>query len=145
MMVDRVRGVTLLELLVVLGLFAVLAGVAAPHVSGMTGALELRSGALRVASALTRARFAALAHGQAWWVRVVDESTFEVGPEGASASRTRLPGRVRFLGATSGGDVRFRPNGWADNATFTLGRDHDARSVVVNQRGRVTVRDGGAS
>jgi len=143
-MVDRARGVTLLELLVLLGLFSVLAGAAAPYASQMMGALELRAGALRVASGFSRARFAALAHGRPWRVRVVGPAAFEVGAEGEEPGRIALPGRVRFVGATSGGDVRFRPNGWAENATFTLGRGNEMRAVVVNQRGRVTVRAGDA-
>ncbi len=141
-MVEGTRGVTLLELLVLLGLLAVLAGAAAPYVATMMGGLELRSAALRVAGALTSARYASLADGRPWWVRVVDETTFEVGAEGADFARTRLPGRVRFLAATSGGHVRFRPTGWAENATFTLGSDEGQRRVVVNQRGRVSVRAG---
>lgn len=142
---DRTRGVTLLELLALLAVLAVLVGTVAPHMRGMMGGLELRAGTLRLASALTRARYAALAHGRDWWVRVVDEASFESGPDGAGASRTRLPAGVRFVSATSGGEVRFRPNGWADNATFTLGRGPSERAVVVNQRGRITVRAGAGS
>lgn len=141
-MVDRRRGVTLLELLVLLGLFGVLAGAAVPYVSPMVRALEVRAGAIRVASALTRARVAALANGRPWSVRVVGPSTFEIGGEGAPAERTQLPASVRFLAVTSGGEVRFRPNGWAENATFTLGAEGEVRRVVVNQRGKVTVRTG---
>jgi len=145
MKIDRTRGVTLLELLVVLALLGAAAGVAAPHVYGMMERLEVRAGALRVASAFTRARLAALAHGRPWRVRIVDARTLTVGPDGAPARRVHLPGAVRFVGATSGGEVRFRPNGWAENATFTLGRGPRARSVVVNQRGRITVRSAGGS
>jgi Tfp pilus assembly protein FimT len=141
---DPSRGVTLLELLVLLGLLSVLAGAAAPRVTGMMDALELRAGAVRLASTLVRARLAALADGRAWWVRIVDARAFEIGPEGGEPSRAELPGRVRFVGATSGGDVRFAPSGWAENATFTLRRDHLARSVVVNQRGRVRIAAGSA-
>ena len=140
MKVDRTRGVTLLELLV-FGLLSLFAGAAVPQLSSMMGMLELRAGALRMASALTRARFAALAHGEPWWVRVVGPSAFEVGPEGIAPVRTQLPGNVRFVAVTSGGEVRFGPNGWAENATFTLGYAEHERSVVVNQRGRVRLRD----
>jgi len=144
-MVDRHRGFTLLELLVLLGLFGVLAGAASVYVSPMVRGLEVRTGAVRVASALTRARVAALADGRPWSVRVVGPSTLEIGEEGAPAQRTELPSRVRFLSVTSGGDVRFRPNGWAENATFTIGSEDEVRRVVVNQRGRISVRSGAGS
>ncbi len=139
-MFDRRRGFTLLELLVLLGLLGVVVLASIPHASAMRSALELRSAALRVASELTRARYGALAEGRAWWVRIVDESTLEVGPEGGATTRSRLPGQSRFVASTSGGDVRFQPNGWGENATFTIGRGAGRRSVVVNQRGRVEMR-----
>lgn len=144
-MVDRMRGVTLLELLVVLGLFGVFAGAATPYFAAMRSGLEARSSALRVAGALTRARFGALAENHAWRVRVVGPSTLEVGREGAPPAVERLAGRARFLSFTSGGDVRFRPDGWAENATFTVVSGREVRRVVVNQRGRVSVRAGVSS
>ncbi len=144
-MVDRRRGFTLLELLVLLGVLGIVALASAPHVAAMRSALELRAASLRVASEMTRARYGALAEGRTWWVRVVDATTLEVEPEGGDATRARLPGQTRFVASTSGGDVRFRPNGWGENATFTLGARGERRRVVVNQRGRIEVRPGDAS
>lgn len=140
MKVASPSGVTLLELLVALGLFAVLAGVAAPYMGEMRAALEVRSSTLRVAAALRKARVAALAQGRTWVLRVVDGSSFDVGAEGTEGTRTRLEGRARFLSTTAGGEVRFGPGGWAGNATFVVGIDDDARRVVVNQRGRIVIR-----
>lgn len=141
MKVVGTSGVTLLELLVALGLFGVLVGTAAPYVSTIRASLEVRSSALRVAAALRRARVAALSEGRAWSVRVVDGTSFDVGADGGGAARTRLAGRARFVSATSGGDVRFRPSGWAENATLVVGIEDDVRRVVVNQRGRVVIRE----
>ena len=137
-MLFRTRGTTLLELLVVLGLLSVVLGTVSPRLSEVLAGVELRSGAWRLSSALMRARFGALAHGNIWSVAVTDPSAFEVGSV-AGVERISLPGRVRFLRATSGGEVRFRPNGGAENATFTLGHGARTRAVVVNQRGRVSV------
>lgn len=137
-MVLRACGTTLLELLVVLGLIALVLAAVSPRMGDVLAAAELRSGALRLSSALTRARFAALAQGSPWLVRVVDERSFTVGSP-AGVDHIRLPGLVRIVATTSGGDVRFQPNGWAENATFTLEHHGRVRRVVVNQRGRVVV------
>ena len=133
-------GFTLLELVLVLALLAVMAGVAAPGLAAFQGGLELRSGAMRVASALLRARMGALADGAPWELRVIGPSSFEVGPEGSEPGQEILPGGVVFARVTSGGDVRFQPTGRADNATFTLARSGQEREVVVNQRGRISLR-----
>ena len=140
------QGFTLLEVLVVLSILAILAGSAWPRVAALRQGLEVRSATLIVASLLTRARYAAMAKGRAWYVRVASPSTLEVGPVDGVLVPTTLPPGASVLGATSGGDVRFRPNGSAENATFRIGRDAVERWVVVNQRGRVSVREasGGA-
>ncbi len=143
MKVDGQRGVTLLELLVLLGALGVVVGSATPWTAGLLRQLETRSGAVRVASALTRARYGALAEGRSWTVRVLDERTFEVGPLETRRERQALPQSVRFLDVNSGGDVRFSSGGGAENATFVIGNAVARRVVVVNQRGRVSVREAG--
>jgi type II secretory pathway pseudopilin PulG len=131
----------LLEAVVVLGLAAVLSATVAPSISVMMGGLELRAAAVQLASALVRARVAALGEGRPWRVRVSDSrSSFEVGPLDGPLVAESLPGNVRFSRATSGGEVLLAPTGWAENATFTLERSGREREVVLNQRGRVTLR-----
>lgn len=134
------RGVTLLELLVTLAVIGLMAGAAWPRLTAMGAGLELRAGIIRLASAFLRARTAALARGRAWEVRVVDDRTFVVGAVGEDGVRTELPPGVRFVRSTAGGVVRFSPSGGAGNATLVLAAGGLRRSVVVNQRGRVSVR-----
>lgn len=135
-----VSGVTLLELLVTLAVFGAMAGSAWPHVSAMRAGLELRAGVLRLTSALLRARTAALAGGRAWEVRVVDDRTFAQGAVGEDGVLTTLPSGVRFVHWTAGGVVRFSSAGRAGNATWILAAGDLRQSVVINQRGRVSVR-----
>jgi len=135
------RGVTLLDVLVTLGIAAVIAASAAPRVFDLLGGLELRAGAMRVSSAFVRARLAALSEARTWVVRTAGDHTIEIGPLDEEATREDLPGLVRFARATSGGEVRFAPSGWAENATFTVARGDRERAVTVNQRGRVTLRE----
>ena len=139
-MVDDVRGVTLLELVVLLGVLSILGGLASPKFAGALEGLELHSGALRVVAELRRARHGALAEGRVWALRRIDARTFSVGPQDGPQRTISLPARVRFTATTSGGEVLFRPGGWAENATFEVGLNGSFRAVVVNQRGRISLR-----
>jgi prepilin-type N-terminal cleavage/methylation domain-containing protein len=131
-------GFTLLEALVVIAVLALLGGAVAPHAAGIVAGIDLRAGALRLAAALVRGRMAALREGRVW-VLAASERGFALGPEGEPGAPERFPGRVRLRRASSRGDVRFSPDGTAENATWTLALDGRQRRVVVNQRGRVHV------
>lgn len=132
-------GASLVETVVVLALAGVLLGAAWPRAAALLDVVELRSAAVRFAAALSRGRIAALSEGRAWRLRLDGLTRYVVAPLDGDATPERLPERVFFAGATSGGDVRFFSSGLADNATFTLGVGDARRRVVVNQRGRVTV------
>jgi len=131
-------GLTLLETVVVLALAATLCGAAAPYAAGVLAELELRDAAVRVAAALVRGRSAALRDGRTWVV-VAAGRTLSLGPVGDEGERETLPRRVEIAASTSGGEVRFSPNGMAENATFIVAVDGRSRRVIVNQRGRVTL------
>jgi Tfp pilus assembly protein FimT len=129
---------TLLETLVVLAVAGVLVGAAVPRAAGVLTEHELRGAAVRVAGAMIRGRAAALRDGRTW-VLAAEGRSITLGPLGEAGAREGLPGRVAIVAATSGGEVRFSPDGAAENATFTLALDARERRVVVNQRGRVTL------
>jgi type II secretory pathway pseudopilin PulG len=137
---SRQRGLTLLEAIATLGIVAVVIVAAAPRASGVLAALEVRAGAVRVASAMIRGRIGALREGRTW-VLAAGARELALGPLGEEPVREKLPGRARVRSATSGGEVRFAPSGLAENATFTLGVDGREERVVLNQRGRVTLAD----
>lgn len=135
---SRQRGWTLLETIAALGVVAIVVAGAVPAASGVLAALELRAGVVRVASAMIRGRIAALREGRIW-VLAAGPRELSLGPLGEEPVREMLPGRVRVLSATSGGEVRFAPSGTAENATFTLAVGVQEERVVLNQRGRVTL------
>ena len=120
-----------------MALFALLVGSATPSLQEAASGLRLRDASLRFVAALERGRAAALAQGRTWYVKA-DGASFTAGPLGEPGIREVLPGGAVFTATTSGGEVRFSPNGIAENATFTLGLATSTRRVVVNQRGKVT-------
>jgi prepilin-type N-terminal cleavage/methylation domain-containing protein len=133
------RGVSLVETVVVLAVAGILVGAAWPRAADLLDVVALRSASVRFASALSRGRIAALSEGRSWRLRLDGATGFVLAPLEGDAVPERLPERVFFASATSGGDVRFFPSGLADNATFTLGVGDARRRVIVNQRGHVTV------
>jgi prepilin-type N-terminal cleavage/methylation domain-containing protein len=132
------RGFTLLEGIVVLAIAAVLCGAAVPYAAGVLAELELRNASVRVAAALVRGRSAALRDGRTW-VLLAAGRTLSLAPLGAQGERESLPDRVAVASSTSGGEVRFSPNGLAENATFRIVLGARERRVVVNQRGRISL------
>lgn len=132
------HGFTLLELLVAIGLLAILAGVAAPGFGALAGGWQLRAAALRVAGTLNRARAGALRGSESWSVRASGDALL-FGPVRGRAQRVAMPAGI-FVSVNSGGVVQFSRAGYAENATFRLLGDQGERRVVVNQRGRIRLQ-----
>ncbi len=70
----RTRGFTLVELLVVIGIIAVMAAVTLPNITGFVQASRVRSAQDQVASAVQRARSRAIGLNTQWGVTFVIES-----------------------------------------------------------------------
>ena len=70
----RPRGFTLVELLVVIGIIAVMAAISLPNIMGFLQASRIRSAQDQVASAVQRARSRAIALNTQWGVSFVIES-----------------------------------------------------------------------
>ncbi len=128
----------MVEVVLTLTFFAIVTAAAAPSIVAARTGVELRSAALGLVGAMVRARRGALAEGRSWQVRV-REYRVDLIPAGVGGSSELLAGGARLVAATSGGDVRFFPDGLAENATFTLELAGQRRSVIVNQRGRLRV------
>ncbi|GAB4373016.1 MAG: hypothetical protein Kow00128_22220 [Deltaproteobacteria bacterium] len=119
------RGVTLLELVVVLVILGLVASLAAPSISGTLGAGRLRSGASDLRAVFTRARTLAVAEARPRVVRVevagrrfgVDGEESRRLPDGVSVASARIGAKPveeeRFR-------VRFYPDGSADGAEVIL-------------------------
>lgn len=70
----RMRGFTLVELLVVIGIISVMAAISLPNISGFVQASRVRSAQDQVASAIQRARSRAIARNTQWGVSFIIES-----------------------------------------------------------------------
>ncbi|HZR82087.1 MAG TPA: hypothetical protein VFD92_13405 [Candidatus Binatia bacterium] len=132
-------GWSLLECLVGIGVAAIVAAATVPGLARSLASVRLRTASLAVAAALARGRAGALAEGRTWEFRIVASDAFEVAALGSSAAREKLPAGAEFGPATSGGTVRFTQSGTAENATIALRLAGQETSVVINQRGRVTL------
>jgi type IV fimbrial biogenesis protein FimT len=156
------RGVTLIEQIMVLGIFAVLTGIAIPPLSRLLTRNEVRVAQNDFIAALNHARETALTSGRQtlfcptldglgcvddwhWdngWLlahdsdgnRQPDAAALRVGPGYAGKVAIQSSGGRRY--------VRYQPDGSAGGTNLTLlfcrhGSTEDALSVVVSNSGRV--------
>ena len=132
----------MLEALGSVALAAILSGVAAARLIELTSSARLAGTARTVATALRLARGRALAAGGSMEVRLdAARMALELRDGTGTLLETRwLPVGVRFTALPARDRVQFSGLGTAQNATVTLGAGARARSVVVNQRGRVRVQ-----
>ena len=137
------RGITLLELVVVLAIAGVTAGVALPVARRLTDAVAADRAAQAVVAAHRIARFSAIVRGrrtlltvrpESLHVRILDGSdTLTLWTRGGPAGEG-----VALAGATH--TLIFAPTGLplgASNATYQLTRGGAARHVVISRLGRV--------
>lgn len=123
-----------------LGLAAVLGGLGAVRLPALVNGLRLSGAARTVATALRLARARALASSAAADVQFdLDRGALETVIGGVAVGGQALPAGVRFVAVPPRGRIRFDGLGAAENGTVTLAAGGRARSVVVNQRGRVRV------
>ncbi len=140
------EGGTLLELLLVVGLLAILLGIAATPVAAMLDRIAVRSAAAALGRGLARARVLAQSRGGA--VVVIDPRTrrywIETGGAPAADSLVLLsaPGTVQVPGgSTAAVRIGFSPLGLGEVASrtfvFRLGRAE--AHLTVSSFGRVRV------
>lgn len=138
------RGVTLVELLLVLILLAILAGIAAPRVMGVLDLASVRAETVSVVSALDAARGAALRLGTVTRLTLADSGyRVDTSVAGERVTAWLAPGPsprgVQLAGA--GQPILFAPSGiamGAANRTMLLSKGAVSRRVVVSRLGRLT-------
>jgi Tfp pilus assembly protein FimT len=144
----RERGVTLVELAIVLAGLALVLGMAAPLVGGALDTTRVQGASVDLHGAVhlarTRARASGVTHAL---VLEPDGQAFRVVEDPAGAPRT-VEGPHRLAGDTvarGNATIRFSPKGFAVPAgTITVESGGEVRRVIVNTLGRVRVERGPA-
>jgi prepilin-type N-terminal cleavage/methylation domain-containing protein len=140
------RGVTLLEILIVVTLVAILAAIAIPRVAGTSDPYEAVEEARRIHAVMARARAAAIAEqrayrfvlssGGAWQVDVeTSPGTWAATADSATSSAT-----LTLDGAASG-TITFYPRGRVDDThTLTVDVDGHVQTMRILASGLVRWR-----
>jgi len=137
------RGVTLVELMLVLAVAGILFGVAMPALSLLLDSLAVHAAVSHIGAAHARARLLAIARGQVITL-AIDSARIAISPrndtiplwseEGPSAQRVHLEGAQR--------QFTFSPEGFTlgvSNASLQLSRGAIRQTVVISRLGRVRV------
>ena len=142
------RGVTLLELLIVMALMAILAGVVMPMFGGGVSTTELRGSARQLAAGLRSARSEALAQRrETFLVLDVAGKRFKVDRD---PREHRLPTGVELklftaqndLVDASTGAIRFFPDGGSNGGRITIAAGTRKYEVDIDWlTGRVAILD----
>jgi general secretion pathway protein H len=143
---SRQQGFTLVELLAVLVVLAIVAGLVAAHFSSRRSGAELQATAHELASRLRAARTAAIRQAATRAV-VIDVAGRQV-TAGAGIAPFRIAETVTIASQTSASErrgpasvgIRFFPNGASTGGTIRLQTGRQAYEVRVNWlTGRVAV------
>ena len=139
------QGKTLAEVLVVLAVIGLMAGLAGPSFVAMTARVEARSAAAEIASELRLARQLAMARRERLRV-VFDQTSRTVTLQRADVEGVLDIYRYGDKGVvieepTAGPDVLFHPTGRSATATTIVIRDKQGRvtKLTVSVTGRVAI------
>jgi general secretion pathway protein H len=144
----RVRGVTLLELLVVLSIMGLVAALVIPTLGGGVSTTELKSSARQMAAALRLARSEALATRHEHFVLLdLERRVFRVDSD---TREIALPRDVELklftaqsdLVSDKAGAIRFFPDGGSNGGRVTIAAGERKYEVDVDWlTGRVAILD----
>ena len=142
------RGLTLLEILIVLALMAIVAGFVFPMFGGPVSTSELRASARQIAAGLRMARSEAVSQRrETFLVLDVAGRRFRVDRE---AKEHKLPARVDFKLFTAQNDlvdenigsIRFFPDGGSNGGRITVASGERKFNVDIDWlTGRVAILD----
>jgi len=137
------RGVTLLELTLVLAIMGLLVGIALPSFQRVADSLAVHHAALEIVSAHRRARMSAILQNRQLELTILQD-TLAIRVPGAPSDLWHAAGPndegVSLTGPTRG--LIFSPVGLTvgvSNATYRLSRGAATRTVIVSRLGRLRV------
>jgi prepilin-type N-terminal cleavage/methylation domain-containing protein len=137
------RGVTLLELALVLAITGLLVGIAIPRFQRVADSLAVHHAALEIESAHRRARVSAILQNRLLQLTILQD-TLSIRVPGAPTDLWQAAGPTAD-GVMLSGPTRpliFSPVGLTvgvSNATFRLSRGAASRTVIVSRLGRLRV------
>jgi len=137
------QGFSLAEMLLVLAVTGILAGIALPRLSVIVDGIEVQGAAARLRAAHQRARMMAVTGGRVL-VLSVEADSLTITPRGSVATLWSESGPARSRVALEGAPRRFTfsPEGLTlglSNATLRLHRGASTRAVVISRLGRVRI------
>lgn len=138
------RGLTLVELLLVLVLLAIFSAIATPRVLGILDLGSVHAETASIVSALDAARGAALRLGAVTRLTLADSGyqvDANVAEESVTAWRASGPLQRGVHLSGAGQPILFAPSGiamGAANRTLLLSKGAASRRVVVSRLGRLT-------
>jgi prepilin-type N-terminal cleavage/methylation domain-containing protein len=134
----RRKGMTLLELAIVVTLTGIMLGVVVPRIASSYSRAQLDAAAHALARDLGRARMEAIRKNQSVTVTRLADTAYRVGTEPVR----RLPYTVTFKAGASLAAATFTPLGITSTAQglFHLRTSAEVRLVYVRKSGLVSVR-----
>ena len=137
------RGLTLIELLLVLTVSGLLFGIALPRFATLADGLAVEQAAQHLVGAHRRARITAILESRQIVLTIAPESLV-IRPGSGGPGSWRAPGPAEGGVALAGGakQIIFSPVGITtglSNASFQLTRGNARRTVVVSRLGRARI------
>lgn len=134
---DRAAGFTLVEMLVVLAILALAAGISLPSLRGIVPAHRLNAAAEAVAGEIALLRNEALRTGQAARLVFDPETARFVSSRRGAPALSMAGWRVRVEAGTGSragpGEIRFLPDGGGSGGRITLTGSGGSRILTVSR------------
>lgn len=131
---------TMIEVVVVLAVLSILAGISVPAMIGMRDRITLRLAALETSQALTDARSMALSAARRTAVRMDASRNTITVYSGADTLRTLRLNEYGVTLRTTRDSIAWGPTGigWgASTATITLSRGSSSTALAISRLGRI--------